>query len=339
MVERVSHLEEMFAKQGDFSLLVRNLKEGQHQRRDLESRERLVEWSRTYILAAHAELSEMLETVPSWKPHRRNPVEQPFDRDAFLEEGVDVFNYLLSALLLAGITHEEFHMVWRGKLDVLEQRLAQEVMDPLVPGDQVVMIDLDGVVADFRSGIFGHAGLNGYTDLPQDRVTSYELEVDLGIQPEAYRKLKEDFHNSGGLRKLPRFGFAREMVEAAAQVGRIVFLSAREGDKNRRIYRDTLYWLKQNFPSLTFSLHFDRNKADWLQRAEVQVVAAIEDEPKTAQRLARQFPEAKILAPAAGYNETLAVGALGHVPNIHRALPHQIVSMLWDMVQEGKRPL
>ncbi len=301
----MSHLKEMFAKQGDFSLLVRNLKERDEQVRGQETPERLMEWSRTYILAAHAELSEMLETVPQWKPHRRNPVSEPFNRYAFLEEGVDVFNYLLSALLLADIDPEEFYQVWRGKLDVLEQRFLQEVTAPLVPGEPAVMLDIDGVLADYRSGLLRFYEEASGTQLPADPGEHYELEREIGIKPEEYRQLKEDFNEQGGLRVLPRFGSARDLMIMASKLGRVLVVSSREGDSDRRVYRDTLFWLKTTFPEYQFFLHFTRNKSDWIRRTGVNLLAAVEDEPKTALRLGHEFPEAKVLVPALGYNESL----------------------------------
>ena len=323
----MTHLEEMFAKQGDFSLLVRNLKEGDPQIRGQESAERLMEWSRTYILAAHAELSEMLETVPQWKPHRRNPVEEPFNRYAFLEEGVDVFNYLLSAMLMADISPDEFYQVWRGKLDVLEQRFYQEVTSPLMEGEPAVMLDIDGVIADYRDGFLRFCEPKLEHDL-QGRVdpsNHYELEREMGIKPEAYRTLKEAFIEEGMLRVLPRFGSARSLFDVAAKAGRVLVVSSREGDTDRKIYRDTLFWLKNNFPEHEFVLHFTRNKSDWVRRTGVQLLAAVEDEPKTALRLALEFPEARVLVPALGYNESLRDA---DAANLHRTNTQEIVTLL-----------
>lgn len=322
----MTHLEEMFAKQGDFSLLVRNLKEADDQLRGQEAPERLMEWSRTYILAAHAELSEMLETVPQWKPHRRNPVDQPFNRYAFLEEGVDVFNYLLSAMLLADIGPDEFYQVWRGKLDVLEQRFLQEITAPLEPGEPAVMLDIDGVVADYRSGLLRFHEERTGQPVPLDTGEHYELELELGIKPEAYRQLKEAFVEEGGLRVLPRFGSARDLMAMASKLGRVLVVSSREGDTDRRIYRDTLFWLKTTFPDYPFFLHFTRNKSDWIRRTGVQLLAAVEDEPKTALRLANEFPEARVMVPALGYNESL-----WNARNLFRDSTKAIVSELESM--------
>lgn len=304
-------LTEIFKLQGDFSLLVRNLKEARNVARDEEDMVRLVDWSRTYILAAHAELSEMLDTVPSWKPHRRSIVEQPFNRDAFIEEGVDVFNYLLSALLLSGISAEEFYTIWRGKLDVLNQRLYQEVLDPLQPGQRVVMLDIDGVLADWRSGLIrfmaedlGHAHLLGVTD----QASVYQLDQDLQVSPEDYRTAKEEFHRRGGLRTLPRMAWARKLVQFACNAGRVVVLTSRPDD-DRQVYRDTLYWLRNLFGEQPFILHFTRDKAVWLERARVDLVAAVEDEPDMAVRLALQFDARdqtpRVLVPDYPYNHEI----------------------------------
>ena len=65
---------------------------------------------------------EALGHLKNWKPHRNTEIEE-FDRDEFLEEIVDAFNYFLSILVLTGVTSEELFATYVKKDDIIHKRL------------------------------------------------------------------------------------------------------------------------------------------------------------------------------------------------------------------------
>ena len=68
------------------------------------------------------EMFEALQHLKNWKPHRDTEVTE-FDREEFLEEVVDAFNYFLSLLVLTGVTAEELYNAYAKKDKIIHDRL------------------------------------------------------------------------------------------------------------------------------------------------------------------------------------------------------------------------
>jgi len=68
------------------------------------------------------EVFEALSLLRNWKPHRKTEIPD-FDRERFLEEWVDAFNYFLTVLILAGVSAEDLHDMYAWKDDVIHERI------------------------------------------------------------------------------------------------------------------------------------------------------------------------------------------------------------------------
>lgn len=68
------------------------------------------------------EMFEALQHLKNWKPHRTTDMPE-FDKQEFLEEVVDAFNYFLSVLVLVGVNEEDFHKAYTLKDEVIRSRL------------------------------------------------------------------------------------------------------------------------------------------------------------------------------------------------------------------------
>ena len=68
------------------------------------------------------EMFEALGHLKNWKPHK-NTENREFDRDEFLEEIVDAFNYFLSLLVLTGVGADELFDAYVRKNDIIHERL------------------------------------------------------------------------------------------------------------------------------------------------------------------------------------------------------------------------
>lgn len=294
-IQRPRNLAEMFIEQGEFSGAVRRFKGS------TESTSDKILWAKEYTLAGIIEFGEMVDHL-KWKPHRAEHHFMTFDRDGFIEEGVDVFNYLTAQLEMYGVSGEEFEQVWRDKYQVLEQRRKQEVLNPLREGQPIVMIDLDGCIADFRKGLFQYLKDNTDLDLPEeDPCTNLHCDLDWGIDPLSYRQLKWEFESAGGYRHLPVMPEAEKLVALAQQyASRIIFVTSRTVPL-KRIYRDTLVWINTHFPGLDFDLYVDEKKAERLALSRGDVKLCIEDDPKHVDRLlAAGHP---VMVPIHPYNQ------------------------------------
>ena len=77
---------------------------------------------RDMALRGVEEMFEALQHLKNWKPHRQTEVTE-FDRDEFLEEIVDAFNYFLSILVLTGFSADDLMDAYRKKDEIINARL------------------------------------------------------------------------------------------------------------------------------------------------------------------------------------------------------------------------
>lgn len=68
------------------------------------------------------EMFEALQHLKNWKPHRMTEVKD-FDKEEFLEETVDAFNYFFALLVMMGITSDEFFDAYTKKDKIIHERL------------------------------------------------------------------------------------------------------------------------------------------------------------------------------------------------------------------------
>lgn len=68
------------------------------------------------------EIFEGVRHFKNWKPHRKTEIAS-FDKDEFLEEWVDAFNFFLSVMVKSGVTAEEFYSAFRRKDEIIHERL------------------------------------------------------------------------------------------------------------------------------------------------------------------------------------------------------------------------
>ena len=68
------------------------------------------------------EMFEALQHLKNWKPHRNTEITD-FNREEFLEEVVDAFNYFLSLLVLTGVSADELFEAYSKKDEIIHKRL------------------------------------------------------------------------------------------------------------------------------------------------------------------------------------------------------------------------
>ncbi len=77
---------------------------------------------RDMALRGVEEMFEALQHLKNWKPHRDTELPE-FDREEFLEEVVDAFNYFFSVLVLMGIDADELYTSYLNKDSIIRDRL------------------------------------------------------------------------------------------------------------------------------------------------------------------------------------------------------------------------
>ncbi len=77
---------------------------------------------RDIALKGVEEMFEALQHLKNWKDHRATEMPE-IDRDEFLEEVVDSFNYFFSLLILAGFNENDFFQMFEKKDKIIRDRL------------------------------------------------------------------------------------------------------------------------------------------------------------------------------------------------------------------------
>ena len=68
------------------------------------------------------EMFEALQHLKNWKSHKKKG-DSSFDREEFLEEMVDAFNYFMAMFVMLGVTPEEFFDAYLAKNEKIHDRL------------------------------------------------------------------------------------------------------------------------------------------------------------------------------------------------------------------------
>ena len=68
------------------------------------------------------EMFEALGHLKNWKPHRDTDMPE-IDREEFLEEIVDAFNYFFSLIILMGVDVDEFYNAFNKKDEIIRNRI------------------------------------------------------------------------------------------------------------------------------------------------------------------------------------------------------------------------
>jgi len=70
------------------------------------------------------EMFEALGHLKNWKPHRETEIKD-IDKEMFLEEIIDSFNYFFSLMILCGISVEDFYESFLKKDEIIRNRIKE----------------------------------------------------------------------------------------------------------------------------------------------------------------------------------------------------------------------
>ena len=80
------------------------------------------QYVRDIALRGVEEMFEALQHLKNWKPHRKTEISE-FNREEFLEEVVDAFNYFFSLLILVGFDGDDLYEAYCKKDAIIHKRL------------------------------------------------------------------------------------------------------------------------------------------------------------------------------------------------------------------------
>lgn len=78
---------------------------------------------RDIVLYGVEEMFEALQHLKNWKAHRKTDVGGDFNREDFLEEMVDAYNYFFSIMIHLDINEDEFYEAYCKKHGIIKDRL------------------------------------------------------------------------------------------------------------------------------------------------------------------------------------------------------------------------
>lgn len=116
-------LTEIFAKREEFMHLIKNKYQDAYPSWpvDISNKSSQVLLRETALKGVE-EMFEALGHLKNWKPHRETEIPE-INREEFLEEIVDAFNYFYSLIILMGVDVEEFYDAFNKKDDIIKERL------------------------------------------------------------------------------------------------------------------------------------------------------------------------------------------------------------------------
>jgi len=83
------------------------------------------QYCRDIALRGVEEMFEALQHLKNWKPHRTTEIKE-FDKNKFLEEIVDAFNYFFSLIILTGYSADDLYDAYLKKDRIIHERLKND---------------------------------------------------------------------------------------------------------------------------------------------------------------------------------------------------------------------
>lgn len=262
------------------------------------------EWMQNYILGAMSEMGELLRETP-WKAHRQQNITHSV-RTNMAEELADITKYVFSLWQLLDYNCDDMISCLNAKHEVLMQLLYQET-ETSHKNKMILMLDLDGVVADFRTGFLHWLAQQAKSPLMHMSSQEFGLHMDIdhGWDYASYDSLKREFEESGGYGRLPCY---MNVVEAIRSLQRrnwfVIAYTGRPTTAYKRIWRDTWLWLS-GWRIKPEELHFgNEERIAYAQKKAIHnKVVALEDNPILIQRyIASGIPVVVVPQP---YNRTM----------------------------------
>lgn len=209
------------------------------------------------ILGIHQQTTFLLETF-NWAKHT---LERDEDSHNSKIQIIDIIKYTLALFILMGGTPDEFVKLFELKSDELNKRWNQNKIK-FTKDNNVVIFDLDGVVADYSKQYTEFLELVIGLKPNKDDRKSYSFFERYGITRQQEEQFNLEFIKSGGFLSIPVFDGVLSVMNKIRKEGiKIVLLTARPSWIFKRLITDTYSWLHEN--KIPYDLLiWDKDKGD-----------------------------------------------------------------------------
>jgi len=215
-----------------------------------------LKWTKEYAIHIHKELTDLVSCFPTWKMHYKN-VENNFIDSNMKEEFTDCLKYLLGLGQVLGLTYKDAEEAFINKTLVVEQKYEQDKIIDLYrkKKTKVVVFDIDGVINTYPDCFIDYIHKLGCA---QTTIEQVKLQNE-----KFYADAKQSYRLSGYKRNLPVIEDTVKTINTLKKQGRtIVLYTVRPVLKYKRIFSDTLEWLKKNKINFDMIFWSDYNKRD-----------------------------------------------------------------------------
>lgn len=271
--------------------------------RNLENDHDLVHWTEVYTLGLISEIDELLSNM-NWK-RNRSANDRPADVHGIAAELTDLTKYVFSLWQLWGFTADHMLSHIAEKNAMLEFLLKQE-MSEMPEGRNVLICDIDGVIADWRKTFIWFLRSEIGEEIANDAAHSLHIDTDINLRYTSYYEYKEKFEREGWYSRVQPYSFEIETIRSMKKYADfyVVFVTARPYRQYKRIWLDTWNWLKRyNLP--IDELHFVTYDRITMARnfGAANNVIMFEDDPKIIRRACND--EIQIICKNQPYNEEI----------------------------------
>ena len=124
-LQKVDKLEDVFLKREEFMYLIKEKFSDTYPSWPVDLSTKTAQSTcRETALKGVEEMFEALGHLKNWKPHRQTEMPE-INKEEFLEEIVDAFNYFFSLMILIGVDVDEFYKAFLNKDKIIRDRLKQ----------------------------------------------------------------------------------------------------------------------------------------------------------------------------------------------------------------------
>ena len=236
-----------------------------------------VKWAKEFYFHINKELTDLVNCLPHWKMHYKYDVDSSeYISSNLKEEFVDSLKYLMGLGQVLGMSYSDIIDVYEAKSEVVEQKYNQARLFEELRNTEIIIFDIDGVINTYPN--FYLDWVYKKTGVRYENMDDIKSKMDI----ETYEKIKEEYRLSGEKRNQPVQKETIEAMQRLADMGETIILyTARPVSRYKRIYSDTLHWLKKN--NIPFKAIFwsDLKKED-VYKLGLKIKFIVEDDADNA---------------------------------------------------------
>lgn len=252
------------------------------------SQEEKIKLTKEYLLHIVSEMDEFLEATGKWKTTMQDAKAPSIP--SLREEIIDDFKFLINIALIWDIKPADFIREFWRKTDVNWQKFKQSTL-PISGHEKIAVFDLDGVLAMYpefwlqflnrsirKKGEWAMVHIDAVNDIHN---------IAPHVDRKWYNEIKTKYREAGMNLGTPKINNADSVTRRLSITGyKIVILTRRPVHKHKRIYADTIQWLKNNyiaFDGIYWSE--DGEKDNFLRETLPNIEFIVEDDPDQILRL------------------------------------------------------